>query len=292
MRRFTACVLLGFLVVSRVAATSSVWRAEFDGEVVYLGGTCHLLRASDFPLPAEFDAAYAAADVLYFETDLAAMQSPAMQMELLSRGMLADDSTLQDHLNEAAWNALVRHCEAHGVPLAAFAKMRPWMLAVTLAVLEWQKQGAVADGVDLHYHKQAIADGKPVLGLETVERHLDFLSGLAAGQESEMVLSTLADLESTAGQVDELIRGWRTGDLDYFDREMIAPMREEFPEVHEALVAGRNRDWLPKIMRMFATPEAELVLVGAGHFGGEDGLLAGLRARGAKVELLEGEPGH
>ncbi len=280
----TAAVVIGG--VNAVAA-SSVWRAEMDGEVVYLGGTCHMLRASDFPLPDEFDQAYAAADTLYFETDLAEMMAPAMQMRLLELGMLADGSSLADSLNEEAMQALTQHCAAKGLPLAAFSKMKPWMVAVTLTVLEWQQHGAVQDGVDAHFHAQAVAEGKPAHGLESIDEHLNFIASMGAGQESEMVLSMLQDLETMPQMVDALIAAWRKGDVATLDRDMIGDMREEFPEVYASLVSGRNEAWLPQILAMFEQPGVEYVLVGVGHFGGDDGLLALLRAKGVKIEPVE-----
>ncbi len=267
-------------------AESSVWVAEWKGETVYLGGTCHMLRASDFPLPAEFDAAYAAVDVLYFETDIARLQSPEVQGVLLGLGMLIDGSTLQDHLDTDTWRALVDHCRRLDLPLAVVERMRPWMATVTLAVLEWQRNGAVQDGVDLHYHRLAGREGKASHGLEDVDRHLGYLTSLGQGREDEMVRATLADLEEAPAKVDELVAAWRRGDLAFFDREMTDSMRRDFPEVYEVLVTGRNRAWVPRILELFDSSEREWVLVGVGHFGGEAGLLALLRAEGVSVEPL------
>lgn len=286
MNKFIRGILLGPWLAMAAWADSSVWVAEWKGEVVYLGGTCHLLRPADFPLPAEFDAAYAQADALYFETDLARLQSPEVQGMLLGMGVLIDGTTLRDHLDAETWRALQEHCAEHDLPLAPLERMRPWMIAVTLAVLEWQRNGAVQDGVDLHFHRQATTDGKPTHGLEEVDRHLSYLTNLGKGRENEMVRSTIADLASLPGKVDELVAAWRSGDLPYFDREMIEPMRREFPEIHEALVAGRNRTWLPRILALFDTPEREFILAGAGHFGGEEGLLALLKREGVAVRLL------
>lgn len=281
--------LAAVVAATTVLAGSSVWRAELDGEVVYLGGTCHMLRASDFPLPAEFDAAYAEADTLYFETDLNAMQSPAVQMKILEEGMLGDGTVLSDHLKPETWAALEEHCAKHGLPLAAFAQMKPWLLTVTLAVLEWQKNGAVQEGVDMHYHALAEKDGKTTAGLEDIDAHLQFVISIGDGQEDEMLLSTLRDLETLPQMVSELIAAWRSGDIETMDTAMMADMRKEFPKVYTDLVTGRNHDWVPQVLAMFKQPGTEYVLVGVGHFGGEEGLIALLEAEGVTIELVEVE---
>ncbi len=64
----------------------------------------------------------------------------------------------------------------------------------------------------------------------------------------------------------------------------INPYLEQFPETMDMLLGDRNRNWLPGIEAMLVTAEVELILVGALHLAGEQGLLAQLRKRGYKLE--------
>ena len=277
---------LMFAICSPVAAQSSVWKAELNGSVVYLGGTCHMLRAQDFPLPAEFDLAYAEAEELYFETEIDRLASMEAQQMLMAAGLFTDGSTLQDSVSEEAWAAIEKHCNANGLPVVAFAQMKPWMFAVTMAVLEWQKMGAGLDGVDSHYNERAKADGKATHGLEEFEEHLLFITSVGVGQESEFILNTLRDVERAPTIIGELIEAWRSGDVEGIDEYFVAEMRAEFPDIYRTLILGRNQAWLSQISALFETPEVELVLVGAGHFGGENGLLALLRGAGVRIDQV------
>src|SRR5688500_10130535 len=100
---FCRC-LLGFLfAVTSVSAQTSVWKVTHGPHAFYLGGTCHVLRATDFPLPAEFDAAFAASSAVYFETDLARVQSPEMQGVIATHGLFDDGKNLEDVLTPSAW---------------------------------------------------------------------------------------------------------------------------------------------------------------------------------------------
>jgi uncharacterized protein YbaP (TraB family) len=279
---------LAFVFATTAVAQSSVWTAMKGDRVVYLGGTCHMLRPSDFPLPPEFDQAYAAAESVYFETDLEAMSSPEVQMDILAQGMFADGGTLQDVLSDETWQAITGYCENNGLPLEAFAQMKPWMFALTLGVLEQQKLGMAEEGVDLIYHKQAKEDGKPTHGLESVEHHIGFLTSLADGQEDELILSTLQDLEEAPQLIDDLVAAWRAGDLEGIDSLFLAEMREEFPRIYHDLIVGRNEAWLPQIEALFETPEVELVLAGVGHFAGPDSLLDALREAGCEITQIDG----
>src|SRR4051812_27844848 len=46
---------------------SSVWRVDKDGHHLYMGGTIHLLRKEDYPLPDVFEEAYRDSKKLVFE---------------------------------------------------------------------------------------------------------------------------------------------------------------------------------------------------------------------------------
>jgi uncharacterized protein YbaP (TraB family) len=61
-------------------------------------------------------------------------------------------------------------------------------------------------------------------------------------------------------------------------------MRKDYPELYQQVLVERNNNWLPQIEAFLKTPETELILVGALHLAGNDGLLAQLRQRGYKVE--------
>jgi len=72
--RFCAVsVCMAVLSISPAIADASVWSVRSGDNVIYLGGTVHLLRPGDYPLPDEFEEAYQASSELYCETDIAAM---------------------------------------------------------------------------------------------------------------------------------------------------------------------------------------------------------------------------
>ena len=77
--------MLVLLFCTQAIAESSLWTIQKGGSITYLGGTCHLLRQSDFPLPPEFYKAYGASDILVFETDIAELKTktPKLYKELI-----------------------------------------------------------------------------------------------------------------------------------------------------------------------------------------------------------------
>lgn len=283
--------LLGLLAsTSALSAQSSVWKVTRHGQSLYLGGTCHVLRASDFPLPAEFDQAFAASSTLFFETDVSRMRSAELQQVVMMKGIFTDGRSLDKVISPAAWQAVQSYCAETGVPVAQVRRFQPWMFVVMMAALELQKLGVTSEGVDLHYFNKAADAGKRTGELETFERHLEFLTTLGAGHESEMIEKSIEELSETPAKLEQLLAAWKTGNVAALDELMLREMREKYPTVFKSLLVDRNNAWVPKIDELIRTPEVEFVLVGAAHLAGKEGLLAQLRARGCRIEQLKAAP--
>lgn len=279
------CALLAS--TAGLVAESSVWKVTRGGQTFYLGGTIHMLRPADFPLPPEFDQAFAASGRIIFETDIARVQSAEMQAFVAAQGMFMDGTTLDQVLTPAAWKAARDYCAKAGLPVEQMRQMKPWLFTLMMAAVELQKLGVSSEGVDLTYFKQAGESGKSTGELEPFERHLQHIVNLGAGQESAMIAKSLEDLSELPTILNDLIAAWRAGDLARIDRLMLRDIRRKYPAVFKRLLTDRNAAWLPKLEAMLRTPEVEFVLVGAAHLAGTEGLLTLLKARGCTIEQLK-----
>ncbi|MDT8428680.1 MAG: TraB/GumN family protein, partial [Pseudomonadales bacterium] len=265
---------------------TSVWEVSSAEHQLFLGGTIHLLRAADFPLPEQFEIAYEAADKIYFETDINAMNDLGFQAQMLQTLTYQDERTLQSVLNEEAYLALNQYAAKSGLPLAMMQKFKPGLLIATLSVLEVQKLGFTPEGVDMHFASRVAADGKPMGELESLDTQLSYLAAMGEGNESEFVLVSLADFEQTAEMMEQMVTAWRAGDDEALSRYFVNDLKSRSPEVYQSLLVDRNENWRHLIEAMLETPERELVLVGAAHLLGDDGLLAMLSAGGYEVRQL------
>ena len=268
------------------AADSSVWVVSKAGRQLFIGGTIHLLSEADYPLPDEFSQAYARADRLVFETDIAATQTPAFQQQMLQSLMYTDGRTLRSVLSATTYAELEKYCQSRGMPMLMLDGMRPQLVTVTLSMLELQRLGITSPGVDEYFYSQAQADHKPVQGLETAEQQLRFLAEMGQGREDELVLSSLREMEEMPALLEQMRRAWRSGDEQQFAQAAVDSMRTDYPAVYQSMLVARNNAWLPVIEQMLSTPEIEYVLVGAAHLVGRDGVLLQLRQRGYEVRHL------
>ena len=269
-----------------VWADAPVWRVTDGESTVYLGGTVHLLRPEDYPLPEEFDQAYEGSSELFLETDISSMDDLSVQTQMLQQLTYSDGRTLKDVLDTEAYAALDTYTARVGMPLKMLEQLKPGMIVSTLQVLEFQRMGFTPQGVDAFFNTQALTDGKSVSALETLDEQISFLAAMGEGNESEFIMMSLEDLDSTANLMGEMIGAWRAGDSEALRTLFVDDMLERAPGVYDSLLRQRNLRWIPQIEAMFDDPEIEFVLVGAAHLVGADGIVELLRARGYVVAKL------
>jgi uncharacterized protein YbaP (TraB family) len=271
---------------SGAADRSFLWKATRGQSTVYLVGSVHMLSKDYYPLSPALEAAFRDADLLVEELDLGEMYASDSQLKLLARGLLPGGQTLEAVLSPSTYALVGVRAAGLGLPLAPLARFKPWALALTLLGLEWQKAGFDATlGLDRHFYDRARADGKEIRGLETLDFQISFFDGMTMEEQDRLLASTLEELETQTASVTRLADAWRAGDAPTVERIVLQDLRRE-PRMYQRLLADRNRAWLPQIDALFARPGRAIVVVGAAHLVGPDGLLALLRAKGYAIEQL------
>jgi hypothetical protein len=274
------------LLPSFLLAESSVWKVSKGEQFLYIGGTCHVLRPTDYPLPKEFDSAYAASDTLVFEIDPAAAQDPAFAMQLLANASYTDGRNLKSVLSAETYQALAAQCLKSGLPIEMLDNIKPGMVMMMLMMQELSKAGVSQEGVDMHYYALGLKDNKPVQSLETPEFQINLITTMGDGMEDELVRYGLEDLAHMKELFDQLIGAWRAGDLAEIEALFISDM-QDYPELYAAMLADRNRSWIPQIEAFLKSPEVEFVLVGVAHAPSEDGILQLLKEQGYSIESVK-----
>jgi len=267
-------------------ADTSVWVASSGDNKVYLGGTVHLLRPGDYPLPGEFEQAYADSQRLFFETDVSSMNDMAVQASMLQQLTYSDERSLSTVLSPEAYEALSSHLAAAGMPIMMMEKFKPGLVISTLQILEFQKMGFTPQGVDVYFNNKALGDAKETGELESIQAQIEYIANMGEGNESQFILLSLGDLEEIATSMEDLIAAWREGDIQALAELFVDDMRVQSEDLYNSLLLERNMNWLPVIEQLFQEDGNEFVLVGAAHLVGQDGLLSLLKDRGYHVEQL------
>jgi uncharacterized protein len=268
----------------RAAARSFMWKATRQQGVVYLVGSVHMLTKDFYPLSPPLEAGFKDSDLLVEEVDLSEMLAPDTQFSLLARGMLPAGQTLDKVISPATMTMVSARVGSLGMPVSALQQFKPWFLAMTLMAVEWEKAGFDASlGLDKHFYDRALTEGKAVQGLETTEFQISRFDGMAMSQQDRFLAESLKDLDSEKASVQRIAEAWKVGDLPTVERLVLEDVKDD-PFMYQRLLVERNRNWLPKIDALFARPGHAFVVVGAAHLVGPDGLIAMLRARGARVD--------
>ena len=274
------------LISQTIFAASPVWLVESNGNRLFLAGTIHILRASDYPLPGAFDKAYKQSQILSFETDIGESASPAFQQRLLQALTLKQGQSFRNFISAKTYAKLDAAFKSNNLDINQFSRFKPPMVALTLTLIELKKLGASGHGVDQSYFQKAQQDNKKTLALEGLQQQIDFIANMGKGQEDLMMQQTLEDISTLNAQFSSMVNGWRKGDLKQLKEILVDPMQKDFETLYQELLVKRNLNWLPQIHQYLKTPATEMVLVGSAHLVGEDGLIKHLTSAGYKVTQL------
>jgi uncharacterized protein YbaP (TraB family) len=268
------------------APRNLLWKVSSRQGAVYLAGSMHLLAKDSYPLSPALDAAFAASTLLVQEVDFDELLAPTSQMQMLTRGMLPPDQSLDTLLTKETLALVEQRLAAAGLPPGPLKLFKPWMLALTLAAQEWQKAGFDADlGLDKYFFDRARSIGKPVQALETLEFQISQFDAMTPDEQERLLASTVKELDTQIPALNELATAWKAGETATLERLLLRDLRGE-PRLYAALVVSRNQTWLPKIEALFSRGSPAFVVVGAAHLLGPDGLVEQLRARGYSVEQM------
>lgn len=269
------------MLAPAATAQSFLWEARSEAGTAYLLGSIHLLRPDAYPLADAIERAYAASDAVVFELDLDDMQASAMTM--MQRGLYADGTGLCDHVADSTCALVRARLGEAGMIGPVLERAEPWLAALLLTTTTLQQAGYQAElGLDTHFFGRAKADEKPRHGLETVEQQIEFLDGMSPEEQEQFLHTTLREIETATAQVDTMTALWKRGDAEGLV-SMMAGDLDAMPEFRHRMLTARNAAWVPQIEALVAEGKTPLVVVGALHLPGADGVLALLEARGFTV---------
>lgn len=262
-----------------------LWRVtDTAGHVLYLVGSMHALRHTDYPLPTAMRNAFHVSDRLVEELDLSNISPRKAANQALSLGMLPQ-GTLATAMG-TQWEQAQRLAAAARIDLGQYAKVKPWLAAVDITDVLLIRAGYRPQlGLDMHFARRAAARGMPIEGLETLKQQLRLLNGMSSALQRRFLIQTLQQAPDAATQLAALHRAWKNGNA----ATLLAIERRDFrgfEGLRRRLLANRNRRWLPHLTECLSSGTTCFVAVGVEHMVGPDGLVALLRKTGDKVVQL------
>jgi uncharacterized protein YbaP (TraB family) len=273
-----------------------LWKVSDADNSVYLLGSFHLLKPADYPLSKDVDAAFADAESLVFEMTPEEMASPALGMQMGQAALRTDGSTLDRELPPATAAMLGEWLAGNGAELQktgvtaqVMQRFEPWFAGLMISIVEMTRQGLDPKlGLDSHFAERATQAKKPTAGLETGAEQIAFLDGMGKEEQVQFLTEALTEAKEGSAETARLHKAWRAGDARLLWEDMGVEMKKEYPRLYQRINVARNDAWVPKIEQRLTRPGTDdtLVVVGALHLLGPDGVVEKLRAKGYRVERV------
>jgi len=262
------------------------WEARGPGgATLFLLGSVHVGDGRELAPPLRVELDWARAEALVVELDLHRLPDLERLEVVQHYGLLPPELTLRDVVSAATWSALLPYLRAHGYPLEAASRMRPWLLAQLVAQLEFQAAGYDPEnGIDAWFLRRAVAEGRPVAQLESLEEQMALFGALPASVEDALLREMLEHTASFLDTTREILRAWETGDEARL-LELLLGSRDD-PQLaafHRAVFVERNRRMAARLAGL-GDGRARFVVVGTGHLIGPESVPELLAAYGFEVE--------
>ena len=271
MRRPLVWSLLAVLlcITARAdGALHSLWELHGKHNTVYLLGSIHVLRLSDYPLAPAVLEAYGSAKSVLMEVNMEEISSEQVQAEMLASAFLPDGKTLPDILGQQRYERAAGLAHEVGVELTMFDQFAPWFAAEAISQLQLAQLGFQPEaGVEMYFLERARGDGKSVAGLETVHDQISIFQNMPPDTQAEYLASSLEQAHDLPKEVDSMVRAWQHGDMQWFENQLQTEFKQD-PRLFQSVLGARNRKWVPKIEALLNDDKNYLVIVGTGHLVG------------------------
>ena len=287
-----------------------LWKAEGNGNTLYLLGSIHTDRGNLYPFHKQLRDIITGVELAAFELDFNSQEGID---EFTAMQMYSDGTTLKDHIDPEIYQEVVEALVPLGTPEEQVAQFKPWALANTFTALsmldETSSDNAMA--LDLYVSAKASNLGTPVEGIETYafqgkifddlsdeyqENYLAMTLSMYLGMDAAEGLSDeeKAEYEAALKEQDEAVdrwmEQWKTRDTEAFANDYPKDVIQSntSDELNSKLFEGRDPNMIAWADRYLKQDGAHtgLMTVGAGHMIGKTGVVQGLKDLGYTVEVV------
>lgn len=187
-----------------------------------------------------------------------------------------------------SWPRIERKYQFDRVRLKHLSTLRPF--AITSDVLDPVATGDGVERLAIARSKETQPPGPRIEYLETAALSYELADGVGDAVWDDAVSWALDNPASFKRVLETSYGAWVAGDFEEVDRISTLHTRNRFAPIKQAVITARSHLWLPTIRDLAqSASEPTLVLVGAAHLGGADGLLPQLAACGLRLAVAAGQ---
>ena len=249
------------------------WRVA--GSDLWLLGSVHVADR-ELRLDPRIAAAIAGAEVLAFEADFRLFHDHAVSS-------YAKIDRVSAHVPSELFADTQRMWADLGFPDADLERTRPWWVMLCLMSRVLERHG-FASGVDGQVLTGGVQSGKELFFLEPRMAGLEPFRRAPLAEQIKGLSIVVRETAEGVRDVRAILDAWlanRPQDLD----ALIPKFIDQMPHSYSGALAGRNKAWLPKILRLLRAGRPTVVTVGTLHMAGAGSLLELLERHGFESVL-------
>ncbi len=246
----------------------------------YLFGTIHLLCPEDMNLSDSVIMAITHTSRMILEIDFS---DPTVPDRISKEMKVQRGNQLRKYLTKDQFSYIKDYYEKSlNLSFNSIQKVKPIFLMTLLIpkIMNCQATSLEKKLTDIAamYHRG-------ITGLETVEEQISYIDRISPETQAGMLLESIRNFDSTRFEYQHMLSLYKKGEIDSL-YHYIKTQNLEFGNVTQALVADRNKEWVLKIKSMIRY-QSSFIAVGAGHMGGDEGLISLLQKEGFSVSPVE-----
>jgi uncharacterized protein len=278
----TASLLMGLLpnwaAAKAPTAKTLLWQISGNGlaKPSYLFGTIHSACSDRLILTAKQRQAVAQSQQLYLEIDLddlSVLLASTASMRLPMSQSLREVMTAQNY--RKVWNYFQRE---KGIPFGTIANVRPFYLS---SMISGRESGCRVDSRENFLIRESKRYKLELRGLETPQERDEVLNSVPMADEVAMLIEAIDNRNLYDDAASRLQKLYDRQDINGLHQFMTNDPKTTDADrrLWTALLDKRNRMWIPEIRRAIAE-KPTFFGVGAGHLGGDAGVISLLEAAG------------
>lgn len=269
---------------------------------MYLFGGIHLADSRAYPMNSIILDAYQSSDALAVEFDLVAYSKNfRKQIETLRYMLPQDGKTLEDYFGTSSYEMLIQYMKENHIYNSAYEMYRPVFIYSLLNSVISEKSGLDTNkGIDMYFLKQAKADKKEILEVESAEEQYSLLGSFSDSLFTLLIEDMLVNENLYIEETKKSYEAWLQGDGTAIlsspgnvDEEQLKELEKLYPglldmlfDYNEKLITERNKTMTEKADLYFKEGKNVFFVVGAGHIVGEDGVASRLERLGYTVHAV------
>lgn len=276
---------------SAATPKSLLWEITGKGlkKPSYLYGTIHMIDADDFFLTEATRKAFDDSERITFEINMKDMTGFSTLFTVMTKIMMKNGTTLADLLSAEDYRLVSNHFQEMGLPMFMLERIKPMFLTVMASgdspsLGGMQEADSDIKSYELEFMKMAESQKKDMAGLETVAFQMSIFDSIPYQAQAQMLVESIKAGDSGEGELDIATEWYKQQDIDAL-YNMIQTDTAGTSPYEEMLLVNRNLNWIP-LMEEMMKKKTTFFAVGAGHLGGEKGVIRLLRKEGYHLRPL------